>query len=181
MSIHQVSVAYQADQDRLLLRVRTREEQLFELWLTRRLMVRLWQPLQATATALAVGSVSSSATVMPEAREMMTQTMRERSNRAADFRSPFEETARERPLGEEPMLVAAIDIKRLPDRQVEVVWRDSAQRQLSMNLSPDLLNNLLTLLEKALQKSEWGVTPAAPAPAASASAAPTTAPPRVLN
>ena len=179
MSIHQVSAAYQADQDRLLLRVRTRGEQLFELWLTRRLMVRLWQPLQATATALAVGSVSSSATVLPEAREMMTQTLRERSNQSADFRSPFEETVRERPLGEEPMLVAAIDIKRQPDRQVEVVWRDSAQRQLSMNLSPDLLNNLLTLLEKALQKSEWGVVPAAAAPVATA--APSAAPPRVLN
>lgn len=172
-------MAYQADQDRLLLRVRTRNDQLFELWLTRRLMVRLWQPLQSTAGAVAIGSVSSSATVLPEAREMMTQTMRERSNQSADFRSPFEETARERPLGEEPMLVAAIDIKRQPDRQVEVVWRDAAQRQLSMNLSPDLLNNLLTLLEKALQKSEWGVVPAAPAPAAAAT--PGTAPPRVLN
>jgi hypothetical protein len=142
-------------------------------------MVRLWQPLQSTAGALAVGSVSASATVLPEAREMMTQTMRERSNLAADFRSPFEETARERPLGEEPMLVSAIDIKRQPDWQVEVVWRDAAHRQLSMCLSPDLLNNLLTLLEKALQKSEWGVMPAAQAPAAPA--APNTAPPRVLN
>ena len=178
MSIHQVSVAYQADQDRLLLRVRTRDDQLFEIWLTRRLMLRLWQPLQATAAALAVGRVSSSATVLPEAREMMAQTMRERSTQAADFRSPFEETARERPLGEEPMLVAAIDIKRQPDRQVDVVWRDAANRQLSMNLNPDLLNNLLTLLEKALQKSEWGVVPETREPAATT---PSAAPPRVLN
>lgn len=181
MSIHQVSITYQPDQDRLLVRLRTREEQLFELWLTRRLMIRLWQPLQNTASAVALGGVSSGATVLPEAREMMTQTLREQSKQSADFRSPFEENARERPLGDTPMLVVAIDLKRKPDRHVDINWRDETQRNLTTSLSPDLLNNVLTLLERALVKSEWGLV-AAPAPAAAPGPQSNNpAPPRVLN
>lgn len=180
MSIHQVSVSYQADQDRLLMRLRTRDEQLFELWLTRRLMARLWQPLHNTASVLALGSVSPGATVLPEARDMMTQTLREQSSRSADFRSPFDETARERPLGDAPMLVVAIDIKRQVDQQVDITWRDADHRNLTMTLNADLLNNVMTLLEQALAKSEWGLVaqPAAAAAPAEPGAATT---PRMLN
>lgn len=179
MSIHQVSVAYQADQDRLLVRLRTREDQLFELWLTRRLMIRLWQPLQNTASAAALESLSSGATVMPEAREMMAQTLREKSQRSADFRSPFEESTRERPLGEAPMLVEGVDLKRQANRQVDMTLRDSQQRSITLNLGPELLSNVLTLIERALEKSEWGLIPVKPQASPPAGQAP--APPRVLN
>lgn len=179
MSIHQLSLAYQADQDRLLLRVRTLDEQLFELWLTRRMMVRLWQPLQNTASAASLGAVSRSATILPEARDMMTQTLREKAKEKADFRSPFDENAKVRPLGDQPMLVAAVDLKRQGNGHVEVVLRDASQRNLSLNLAPDLLNNLLSLMERALVHSEWGLVSPGTAPAPTT--VEPTATPRILN
>lgn len=179
MSIHQVSVAYQADHDRLLVRVRTRDDQLFEFWLTRRLMIRLWQPLQNTASSVALGGVSSGTTVLPEAREMMAQTLREKSRQSADFSSPFEESARERPLGEEPMLVAEVDLKRHSNQKVDVTLRDSKQRSVTLNLGPELLSNLLTLLERSLEKSEWGLLQPQSHATAHAGEAPATN--RVLN
>jgi hypothetical protein len=42
MQIHQLSVSYQAEQDRLLLRVSSTNGQEMRLWLTRRLMLGLW-------------------------------------------------------------------------------------------------------------------------------------------
>ena len=42
MQIHQLSVSYQAEQDRLLLRVSSTSGQEMRLWLTRRLMLGLW-------------------------------------------------------------------------------------------------------------------------------------------
>ena len=179
MSIHQVSVAYQPDQDRLLLRVRTRDDQLFELWLTRRMMVRLWQPLQNTASAASLGAASPAATVLPEAREMMTQALRDQARQHADFDSPFDDQATVRPLGDQPLLVAAVDMQRHTDGHVDLVWRDAAQRRLSLSLGPELLNNLLSLLESALAQSEWGLTAKAEAPPDPARSPP--ALPRVLN
>ncbi len=178
MSIHQLSVVYQADQDRLLLRVRTHDERLFELWLTRRLMLRLWQPLQNTASAAALGVASKNSTILPEARDMMTQTLRERAKQSADFASPFDDNSSERPLGEHPMLVAAVDLKHDGQGQVGVSWRDAQGRNLSVNLTHALLHNLLTLVEQALAQSEWGLAapqgePAAPVVDGAA--------PRVLN
>ena len=179
MSIHQFSLAYQADQDRLLLRVRTHDEEIFELWLTRRMMMRLWQPLMNTVTTASLNTVSRSATIMPEARDMMTQTLRESAHQKADFDSPFDGNARVRPLGDQPMLVAAVDLKHLSSGQVEVVLRDATGRSLCLSLSPDLLNNLVSLLEKALIQSEWGLL----APRSTGLAAPGegTPPARILN
>ena len=179
MSIHQLSVAYQADQDRLLVRVRTHDGQLYELWLTRRLLARLWRPLQVTASAISLNGLSSGSTVLPEAREMMSETLRQRSGQAADFKTPFEEDVRERPLGDAPMLVTAIDITALKDQQVELAWRDAAQRRLAFCVGADLLNNLLTLMERALEQSEWGALGTTQSPGQNPAAH--AAPPRVLN
>ena len=179
MSIHQLSVAYQADQDRLLLRVRTRDEQLFELWLTRRLMLRLWRPLQDTANAAALGAASKGSTILPEARDMLSQTLREQAQENADFSSPFDESAAARPLGEQPLLVAAVDLTRQGNGHVEVSLRDAASRHLSLNLSPELLSNLLSLVERALHQSEWGLVATAEASTSATVQAPPA--PRVLN
>lgn len=179
MSIHQLSVVYQTDQDRLLLRVRTRDDRLFELWLTRRLMARLWQPMQNTANAASLGMASRGATILPEARDMVTQSMRDQAKQAGDFASPFDDSAAERPLGEQPLLVAAVDLRPGASGQVTVVWRDAQQRDLSLTLTADLLHNLLSLVEQALVQSEWGLVapPAAQAPVPSE---PSPAP-RLLN
>ena len=42
MQIHQLSVSYQAEQDRLLLRVSSTGGEEMRLWLTRRLMLGFW-------------------------------------------------------------------------------------------------------------------------------------------
>jgi len=157
MSIHQISVAYQLDQDRLLLRVRSVSGELFELWLTRRMMLRLWQPLQKTAVAASLGLASRDSMILPEAQDMMRQTLRRQAMEKAELRFAFDENARQRPLGDEPMLVAAVDIRRETIGQVELVLRDTRQRSMSLRVSPDLLSNLLSLLEEALQRSQWGL------------------------
>lgn len=179
MAIHQLSVTYQPDHDRLLLRVRTRQAELFGLWLTRRMMIRLWQPLLNTAGAASLGMASRDATVLPEAQDMMRQALREKAKAGADFQSPFDEDAADRPLGDEPLLVAAVDIHRKTDGHVDLVLRDAQARKLSLSLTPDLLNNLMTLMEHALQQSEWGLGTQPAGNLAQAPDAP--AAPRMLN
>lgn len=171
MGIHQISVNYQTDEDRLLMRVRTHAGELMELWFTRRMMVRLWKPLQRTADRVSLRGASPGATVMPEAQDMMTDAMREKSRKAADFASPFDESFTTRPLGERPLLVFAVDIlETLPRAGTLLKFRDAAGREVSVEVTTELLLNLLSLLEQALLQSEWGL------PVQSGSAADTAAP-----
>lgn len=186
MELHQVSVVYQAEEDRLLVRIRTRQAQLLEVWLTRRLMVRLWPALDQAVTTLSLQAVTRGSTVMPEAKQMMSRAAKDRSREGADFQSPFEDQGVSRPLGDRPMLVQEVDLSHPAPTMLSLTLRDSARRELALSLEGDLLNNVHTLLEAALRASEWaGPTgPANPVEPGSPGATGPTGqkpPPRVLN
>ena len=184
MELHQVSVAYQAEEDRLLVRIRTRQAQLLEVWLTRRLMVRLWPALDQAVTTLTLQSVTRGSTVMPEAKQMMSRAAKDRSREGADFQSPFDDQGVSRPLGERPMLVQEVDLAHPTPQALSLTLRDSARRELTMRLEGDLLNNVHTLLEAALRASEWAAAPSRTAAEAESGPSGSTGqkpPPRVLN
>ena len=50
MQIHQMSVTYLPEQDRILMRINTTEGEEMRMWLTRRLMVGLWPLLTKLLT-----------------------------------------------------------------------------------------------------------------------------------
>ena len=176
MDIHQASVLYNAHADRLLLRVRTRDDQLFQAWLTRRLMLRLWQPFGGIVTKLHLATATPNAHVMPEARAMVQQAARTQALQGADFKTPFEPKVREQPLGEEPMLVAEVQITQLPQQRLKLVLLDEQRRHLTLQINAQLVTGLQQLLLHALRQADWGLVldelPAEAAPATE---------PRVLN
>ena len=50
MQIHQLSVTYQAEQDRILLRINSTSGEEMRMWLTRRLMSGLWPLMSKLGT-----------------------------------------------------------------------------------------------------------------------------------
>ena len=176
MDIHQIQVKYDALADRLLLQIRTRDEQLFPIWLTRRMVIRLWPHFRGMVSGLAVTRSAPSALAVPEARDMLADAARERALKSADFKTEFNSTAAMQPLGPEPVLPTAIDLRPAKGQAVVLVIRDAQGRSLELAFGEDLAHGLLKLVESALATSEWGlVAPSAPAE----TAAP--APARVLN
>jgi hypothetical protein len=177
MDIHQIQVKYDPVADRLLLQIRTREEQLFPIWLTRRMVVRLWPHFRGMVSGLAVSRTAPSALAVPEARDMLADAARERALKAADFKTAFNASAATQPLGPEPILPTAIDLRPAAAQAVVLVIRDTHGRSLELAFGEDLAHGLLKLVESALAGSEWGlVTPAAAQPAE-----PGTPAARVLN
>jgi hypothetical protein len=177
MDIHQIQVKYDPLADRLLLQIRTREEQLFPIWLTRRMVVRLWPHFRGMVSGLAVSRTAPSALAVPEARDMLAEAARERALKSADFKTEFNASAAKLPLGPEPILPTGIDLRPAPGQAVVLVIRDTHGRSLELAFGEDLAHGLLKLLESALAGSEWGlVTSAAAQPAE-----PGTPPARVLN
>jgi hypothetical protein len=170
MQIHQMQLRYDINADRLLLQVRSREAELFGVWLTRRMVSRLRPPFQQAVTRLGLAHAAPQAMPVPEARAMLEQAVRDRPLPNADFAQPFETENVTLPLGPEPLLPAEIDIRGLPRGGLVLSLREARGRRLELALNDELATALLRLLDKALAAADWGL---APAPAAEASAAPT--------
>ncbi|WP_041675472.1 hypothetical protein [Ramlibacter tataouinensis] len=186
MSIRQLSVTYQAQQDRILLRVATADSREMRLWLTRRLLRGLWPLLRRTQVEHGPDATTPrGAVATPEARQMLAQARRQAFLQRADLETPFQEGA-SRPLGEEPMLAAEVGVTPLAEGRLRLGFSESRgsapHRAFEMELDPSLVQGLMHLLEQALGQSQWQLpfAPAADAPAAAAEDEPQ-ARPRYLN
>ena len=179
VDIHQIQVRYVALEDRLLMQIRTRAGEMFSIWLTRRMVSRLWPPfLEVVATAPLARQVPE-ATVLPEAREMLSQAARERPLPQADFETPFDRLPQAEPLGPEPLLPSAMNLARAPQGGVVLRMRETRGRHLDIRLGDDLATALLRLIEKALGSTDWGLSSATATAATALAEGPP--PPRVLN
>lgn len=188
MSIHQIQVLYDTTADRLLLHMRTGAAEVYSVWLTRRMLSRLYTPFRTTVTATSVAQTTPKALPVPEARQMLEQAALDRPLANADFGKPFVTTDASYPLGAEPLLPDAVDLRPGQGGQTLLAFRELRGRRIEVVLSNELSAALLRLIDSALVASEWGL-PAANVGARAeaddtASAAPpgeTPAPGRLLN
>ena len=167
MNIHQLSVTYLSEEDRILARINTTAGEEMRLWLTRRLMVGLWPLLSKVMTGhlLRLEAAGSSLDAADdEMKKMLADFRKEEFLQNADFETPYKETEATLPLGEEPLLVTDVDAAPLPNGRLRLSFNEnSAQnkaenpqpRRFRMEMEPRLMQGLLHLLEQALAQSRW--------------------------
>jgi hypothetical protein len=172
MAIHQIQVRYDATADRLLLQLRTTESEVYAVWLTRRMVQRLYPPFRQAVAKASVARATPQALPVPEARQMLEQAALQRSLKGADFAQPFASTDASHPLGPEPLLPDAADLRPGADGQLTLTVREPRGRRIEIALNAELATALLRLLDGALVTAEWGLAPAAAPPAAPADDAP---------
>lgn len=164
MRIHQLSVTFQPEEDRLLLRVSTETAQETRLWLTRRLMAGLWPHLermqreQLLRTEPAGGAAAHAD---PDVRQALADFRRDAALNGADFATPYREPEH-RPLGESPLLVTDVDLAALADGRIRLGFRERAQaaaagngRSLQMDLETALMQGFMQLLDQGLGMAGW--------------------------
>lgn len=165
MHIHQMSVTYLPEQDRILMRINTTEGEEMRLWLTRRLLVGLWPLLSKMLTdhLLKLDAAGSTlAAADDELKKMLAEFRKEEFLRHADFDTPYQEAPQEKlPLGSEPLLVTDVDATPLPAGALRLAFNErpadgeSAPRSFQMEMEPKLMQGLMHLLEQALMQSGW--------------------------
>lgn len=180
MTIHQIQLRYESVADRLLLQVRTRQSELYAVWLTRRMTARLNQPFRDAVTRQALQTTAPTAMPVPEAKSMLEQAARERPLPGTDFQQPFVADNASHPLGPEPLLPAEIDIRSAANGNLVLALREARGRRLELALTADLATALLRLLDQVLKSAEWQLPDAGTAAAAAATDAEPAAP-RLLN
>jgi hypothetical protein len=163
MKIHQLSVAYLAEQDRILVRVNTAAAEEMRLWLTRRLMLGLWPLLSRLLTKhlLKLEAAGSSLDTADEGlKKMLADFRKEEFLRQADFETPYQENGSQLPLGDEPLLVTDVDASPLANGQLRLNFNERPPgerkpRSFRMEMDPKLMQGLMHLLEQALDRSQW--------------------------
>jgi hypothetical protein len=163
MKIHQLSVNYLAEQDRILMRVNTRDAEEMRLWLTRRLLLGLWPLLSKLLTKhlLKLEAAGTSLEAADEdLKKMLADFRKEEFLRNADFDTPYQENRPDLPLGDKPLLVTDVDAAPLPNGRLRLGFNErkpnsDKPRSFQIEMEPKLMQGLMHLLEQALVRSQW--------------------------
>jgi hypothetical protein len=163
MQIHQMSVSYLPEQDRILMRVNTREGEEMRMWLTRRLMAGLW-PLLTRLLTDHLLKLEAAGTSLHSAddslKRMLADFRKEEFLRKADFDTPYQESPAVLPLGEEPLLVTDVDATPQPGGPLKLTFNErppsgDKPRSFQLHMVPKLMQGLMHLLDTALMQSGW--------------------------
>jgi len=168
MGIHQIQLRFDATADRLLLQLRSSEAEIYAAWLTRRMVALVLPPFRQAVLQREVRTITPNALPVPEARLMLEQAALQRALPGTQFNQPFvaDESSRH-PLGTEPLLPDAADLKPGPGGGLHLVLRETRGRHLDIGLTPELAVAMLRLLDNALAAADWQLTAGeAPAPPA---------------
>jgi hypothetical protein len=175
MNIHQLSVNYLQEQDRILVRINTTQDAELRLWFTRRLTLGLMPLLTkvvaqhvATQDALKSPGISPTATADPATQKLLSEFKQQALLQKSDFVTPFKDQAGLLPLGTEPLLVTEVNMTPLPSGQLRLVFNEklpdatnaAKPRNFSLSLEPNLTHGFMHLLNKAIGVSLWQAAPA---------------------
>ena len=176
MNIHQLSVTYLPDEDRILARINTTAGEEMRLWLTRRLMLGLWPLLSKLMTGHLLrleGAGTSLESAGDELKTMLADFRKQEFLQGADFDTPYKEDTATLPLGQEPLLVTDVDASPLPNGRLRLSFNENRParavkndqekspaepRRFQMEMELRLTQGLLHLLEQALAQSRWRET-----------------------
>lgn len=166
MELHQLQVAYNQEQDRLLLRAtfRTEQKALHEVraWITRRILIRLWPGiLRALETKVTLEQPQA----QHAKREIVGMAHEASINdnvRRGGFAAKFEDTAQEYPLGAEPLLVTTANFHLKANQPVRIEFIDTAGKRFEIAFSDRVLHGFCKLLQDGVKTAQWEVELAMP-------------------
>ena len=152
MNIHQFQMLYDKQQDRILLRVSTRDRAEFRFWLTRRFVKRLWGLLQKL-----LEQDEAFRSLGLEARRALLGMQHETFIEEGDFSHGYEDGARQLPLGPEPVLLTTARGK-AGAKGARILSLHPTQGQgIDIALNSKLLHMIVKLLRDAVARSDWDV------------------------
>ncbi|WP_395055396.1 hypothetical protein [Polaromonas sp.] len=166
MNIHQVSVSYVHEQDRLLIRINGKEGGELRAWLTRRLALALLPILSQTTSdqmAKIAAPAAPAATLEDQRGQLLTAFQKEAALRTGDFETPYQSRQGEPGdpvLGPEPLLLTEVKVTLLDNHQLrlqmfEKIPDRATIRNFQVMMDPQLSNGLLQLLHHSLNASQW--------------------------
>jgi hypothetical protein len=147
--IHQIQASYQPLEDRILLNIKTLNQQVYAAWVTRRF-------LQLLLPALHGHHPTSHEPLFDQKQTLLNQLKNERSQLSNSFNQPYEAPEQaEYPLGETPILLAKITFKALNSEGPMVHLEPHSGSGIALPFQAELLGALLAIFSQALEAADW--------------------------
>ena len=159
MNLERITVEFQAEQDRLMVRVLFDEKAEIQFWMTRRLVKRIWPVLLQMAQARPDIQMHPD----PEVRLALLGMQHEKALQEVKFSKPTEEPEREHPLGNAPMLVSKVRARRNEKGQTVLSLQPQQGKGVDLALSDTLLHGLIKLVQDTAVRAQWDLALAVPA------------------
>jgi hypothetical protein len=149
--IHQMQIVFVPEQDRLLFRLRTTDGSEMKLWLTRRYVKLLWNVMKQMLGKLHSGKDADGRT-----SEAQLSFQHEQALAKMNFATPYQEAPHAyRPLGEEPVLVANIQVKPGLENTQMLCMHPVRGSGIEIAMDSFWLHSLCKLLVGAVKSADW--------------------------
>jgi hypothetical protein len=153
-NIEQIQIKFVAVEDRLLLRVSSSDALEFRFWMTRRFVNLIWPALQkALSETPRIKTQPSS-----DAKRELLAFEHNKAVSDSDFKTPFNETPKTLPLGDQPILLAKMHMRRNNAGAMVIALAPEQGAGIDLALNPGLLHSLTELISNAARSAEWDLS-----------------------
>ena len=168
--LHQLTLTYSAEQDRIMLRISTKENNEYQLWLTRRFVRAIWKGL---LKAIERDPILSRG-LMPKVKKAVMAMEHQKSIQDSDFSQKHKtdninatpEIARgllpkhskgktNLTSGEETLLVTGAQVKPVDKNLTRIKLKTEANTVIEFSLNKKLLHALCHMMVNSTQKAGW--------------------------
>ena len=160
--LHQIQLQFDPHQDRAVLRISTTDQSEYLFWLTRRFVKLMWQALMK----IVENDVQVSAQADPGNKKAVLAFQHEQAVQAADFDTKYEKQAAKRPLGDAPILLAKLQLKKSPQGTDILSLTPMDGQGVELRVDRRMVHSLCKLLTDVSKKAEWNLSLSIAPPAA---------------
>lgn len=153
--IEQIQIKFVPVEDRLLMRVAGDEGLEFRFWLTRRFVKMIW-PALGKALQLSPGVQTQAS---PLAQREVLAFEHEKAVSDADFNTPYKESPKTLPLGDEPILLSKMQLRRDQDGSFMMSLGPESGAGIDLAINNKLLHSVAELIANGAQLAQWEIPP----------------------
>jgi hypothetical protein len=153
--IEQIQFRYVPQEDRLLLRIKTRDRSELRFWMTRRYLKLLWPVLVKLLESNAQVQQQSD----PQSRRTVLSFQHEQALARSDLSTDYREDAAQTPLGEAPVLLAKIQVKRDASASPVLCLHPLQGQGVELAMNEVMLHSFCKLISDQLPSTDWDLSP----------------------
>lgn len=149
--LYQFELGYDPLNDRLVLKIYTKDFAEFRLWLTRRYVKALWGVLMKLLKLEEKDMTQMETEKLKVSESFQDENARRQQALASKYSTKLSKT----PLGDEPILVSRIAAKPVENHRVLLSLQDEKKQSFDLMLDNFMLLGLCKLLSEGMKKTDW--------------------------
>ncbi len=152
-ALHQITMSFSTEEDRMLLRVGTTDKTEYQFWLTRRFVRVLWSALVKTLE----NEPDLKARLQPKAKKAVVAMEHQEAVGGADFSQGHEKNYKDKTEKTGPLLIVGGSVKPGKKGASQLILQTKGGPDVNLMLNKKLSHALCKLLVETSKKAGWNL------------------------